>query len=92
MTKKLPQVKKTRNNDWKTRIHSNSKVLVGKPVVKGTRLAVDFILNLFASGWSEKQVLESYPNLTTEDLKAVFAFAADCAKDESLFFIAESGR
>ncbi len=64
--------------DWRDYIHSNPEVLRGKPVVKGTRLAVDFILGLFAAGWSEEQVLENYPTLTKESLKAVFAFAAEC--------------
>jgi uncharacterized protein (DUF433 family) len=47
--------------DWRPYIPSDPDILVGKPVVKGTRLAVDFILNLFASGWTQEQVLENYP-------------------------------
>lgn len=74
--------------DWKDYIHSDPQVLVGKPVVKGTRLAVDFILGLFATGWTEPQVLENYPTLTPESLRAVFAFAAECARDEALFLMA----
>ena len=62
---------------WREYIHSDPAVLTGKPVVRGTRLAVDFVLELFASGWTSAQVLESYPQLTPEALKAVFAFAAD---------------
>lgn len=58
---------------------------MGKQVVKGTRLAVDFILGPFAAGWSEQQVLESYPQLTPEALRADFAFAAEYVRDESLF-------
>ena len=50
--------------DWRQDIHSDSEILMGKPVVKGTRLAVDFILRLFAAGWTEQQVLENYPSLT----------------------------
>lgn len=68
---------------WIERIHSDPEILVGKPVVKGTRLSVDFILSLFAAGWTEQQVLENYPVLTLEDLRAVFAFAADCMQTES---------
>lgn len=74
--------------DWKDYIHSDPQVLVGKPVVKGTRLAVDFILGLFATGWTEPQVLENYPTLTPESLRAVFAFAAECTRDEALFLMA----
>ncbi len=63
--------------DWKNHIHTNQKILAGKPVIKGTRLAVDFIIGLFAEGWTTQQILENYPTLTYESLQAVFAFAAD---------------
>jgi uncharacterized protein (DUF433 family) len=68
--------------DWREHIHSDPAILSGKPVVKGTRISVDFLLDLFANGWSEKQVLEGYPNLTQESLRAVFAFAAESTRDE----------
>lgn len=71
--------------NWQKYIHSNPDILLGKPVVKGTRLSVDFILRLFAQGWTEKQVLENYPSLTPETLKAVFSFTADCMRDEALY-------
>ena len=73
--------------DWRTYIHTEPEVLVGKPVVKNTRLAVDFILGLFAEGWSEEQVLENYPNLTQESLQAVFAFSAECLREEAMYAI-----
>ncbi|MBC7227896.1 MAG: DUF433 domain-containing protein [Thermoflexales bacterium] len=60
--------------EWHQRIHSDPEILLGKPVVKGTRLSVDFILSLFAAGWTEQQVLENYPTLNREDLQAVFAY------------------
>ena len=81
--------------DWRQFIHSDPEVLLGKPVVKGTRLSVEFILGLFAEGWTEKQVLENYPTLTVESLRAVFAFAKDCMSEESLlrkFTVIERGR
>ena len=71
--------------DWKEHIHSDSNILLGKPVVKGTRLAVDFLLGLYANGWSEDQVLENYPTLSSESLQAVFAFAAECLREEALY-------
>jgi len=61
--------------DWREYIHSDPKILAGKPVIRGTRLAVDFILGLFAAGWTTQQVLESYPTLTAQALQAVLAFA-----------------
>lgn len=65
---------------WQAYIHTDPNILVGKPVVKGTRLSVDFILRLFANGWTVEQVLESYPQLTPMALQAIFAFAAESFK------------
>lgn len=73
--------------NWRDYIHSDPEILSGKPAVKGTRLAVEFILRLFAAGWTERQVLENYPTLTPDALQAVFAYAADCMGEESLFAI-----
>lgn len=73
--------------DWRPYIHSDPGILLGKPVVKDTRLAVDFILDLFAAGWTEEQVLENYPILTPEALQAVFAFAAECMREEALYAV-----
>ena len=73
------------HKDWKEFIYSDPNVLIGKPIVKGTRLSVEFILGLFAEGWTEQQVIENYPTLTTESLRAIFAFATDCMREESLY-------
>jgi uncharacterized protein (DUF433 family) len=70
--------------DWHQHIHSHPEVLVGKPVVRGSRLSVDFILSLFAQGWTEQQILENHPTLNAESIRAVFAFAAECTRDEAL--------
>ncbi|HET7273808.1 MAG TPA: DUF433 domain-containing protein [Longimicrobiaceae bacterium] len=72
---------------WHEFIHSDPRILAGKPVVRGTRLAVDFLLGLFAAGWTHQQVLESYPQLTPEALHAVFAFAAEAMHDESFYSV-----
>ena len=71
--------------DWQEYIHSDPKILSGKLVVRDTRLSVEFLLGLFGAGWTQEQVLENYPNLSTESLRAVFAFAATAARDERLF-------
>ena len=71
--------------NWEDRIVSDPKVLVGKPTIKGTRLSVAFILERLADGWSEREILENYPRLTPDDLRAVFAYASDCMKDEFIF-------
>lgn len=71
--------------NWREHIHSDPAVLTGKPVVCGTRLAVNFLLELFASGWTTAQVLESYPQLTPEALRAVFA--AEAMHEESFYAV-----
>jgi uncharacterized protein (DUF433 family) len=73
--------------EWREYIHSNPEILLGKPVVKETRLSVEFIIGLFAEGWTENQVLENYPTLTRDSLRAIFAFAAECMREESLYAI-----
>jgi uncharacterized protein (DUF433 family) len=62
--------------NWQDRIVADPSVLCGKPVVKGTRLAVEFILNLLAEGWSVDQLLENYPGLTREDIIACLTCAS----------------
>jgi uncharacterized protein (DUF433 family) len=52
-------------------------------VVKGTRLSVEFLLSLFAAGWTEEEVMEGYPHLQREDLRAIFAYAAESAREET---------
>lgn len=68
--------------DWHDRIESNPEICGGRPRVKGTRLAVEFLLGLKAAGWTEAQILDSYPHLTAEDLQAVFAFAQSLIEEE----------
>ena len=70
---------------WRDHIHADPGVLAGKPVVKGTRLSVEFLLGLLGAGWSHEQILTNYPTLTPEALQAVFAFAAESLQDESLY-------
>jgi len=70
---------------WREYIHSDPAVLSGKPVIRGTRLAVDFVLGLLAEGWSQEQVLENYPQLSPEALRAVFAFASETLHDEIFY-------
>ncbi|PSQ99872.1 MAG: hypothetical protein BRD48_02550 [Bacteroidetes bacterium QS_9_68_14] len=77
--------------NWRDHIHTDPAILSGKPVVQGTRLGVGFLLGLFAEGWTSKQVLDSYPVLTKEALQAVFAFAAELAREERLSSLATRG-
>lgn len=70
--------------NWRDRIDSDPNVIGGKPRIKGTRIGVAFLLELFAAGWTQEQVLENYPHLSADDLRAVFAFAHDAAADTRL--------
>jgi uncharacterized protein (DUF433 family) len=56
---------------WQDHIEMRSDVLSGKPVVRGTRLSAEFVLSLFANGWSQALVLENYPQLSPAALQAV---------------------
>ena len=62
---------------WEERIVASPDVLVGKPVVRGTRLSVEFIVELLADGWTQEQILDNYPDLTAEDIRACL-LPADC--------------
>ena len=71
--------------NWQDHIGTDPKVLVGKPSIKGTRLSVEHILKLLASGWSEEMILKNYPRLTKESLQAVFAYVSDCMEDGLMY-------
>jgi uncharacterized protein (DUF433 family) len=67
--------------NWQDHISSDKEVLLGKPSIKGTRISIEHLVSLLAQGWTEQQILENYPRLTKENLKAVFAYVYDCMKD-----------
>jgi uncharacterized protein (DUF433 family) len=56
--------------NWQERIVIDPNRLVGKPVIKGARLAVEFIIELLSQGWSQQEILDNYPGLTEEDIRA----------------------
>ena len=70
---------------WQNRIVMDPKVLVGKPIVKGTRLAVQFIIDLLAQGWSSDQIQQSYPGLTHEDIQGCLSYARDTLRTEKVY-------
>ena len=71
--------------NWQERIVVDPAILTGKPVVKGTRLAVEFIVDLLAQGWSEADILRNYPGLTREDIAACLAYASYLLKAEKVY-------
>ena len=67
--------------DWRERIAVDPNVMVGKPVIQGTRLAVEFIVDLLANEWSYREILESYPGISNQDIVACLQYAHDVLKD-----------
>ncbi len=67
------------------RITLAPEVLAGKPVIRGTRLSVEFVIGLMADGWSEPEILENYPGVTHDDLIACLAYARDTLSSEKVF-------
>lgn len=71
--------------DWQERIVVDPKILVGKPVIKGTRLAVEFIVELLAQGWPENEILRNYPGVTHDDIAACLKYATSILKAEKIY-------
>lgn len=60
--------------EWQERIAIDPAVLDGKPVIRGTRMAVEFIIDLLAQGWTEPEILRNYPGLTSQDIQACLEY------------------
>jgi len=71
--------------NWRDRIRVDPKVLVGKPVIAGTRISVELIIDLLASGWPNEQILENYPGLSVEDIRACLSYAGELLHEEKVF-------
>lgn len=71
--------------EWKQYIAADPAILTGKPVIVGTRLSVEFILELIAEGWSEAEILRNYPGVTHEQILACVAYAKDRLSEEGVF-------
>lgn len=73
---------------WQDHIVVDPAILTGKPVIKGTRLAVEFILDLLAEGWTHEQIGHNYPPLADEDIQAALHYAAEMLKRERVYPLA----
>ena len=73
--------------DWREHIVMDPAILGGKPVLKGTRLSVEFVLELLAAGWQGNSLLENYPNLSEERIRAVLAYAAETFREERFYIL-----
>jgi len=70
---------------WKSRITVDPNILAGKPIIKGTRISVELILDFLANGWTVETILENYPKLKKEDIIAVLRYAAEILKEEKVY-------
>jgi uncharacterized protein (DUF433 family) len=68
--------------NWRDHIHSDPGILGGKPVVRGTRISVELVLEFLADGGGVEDVLGAYPHLREADIRAAIAFAHDMLVDE----------
>jgi uncharacterized protein (DUF433 family) len=71
--------------NWQDRISLDPKILVGKPVIKGTRLAVEFVIDLLANGLTQSEILQNYPRFTHEDIQACLCYASSLVKSERVY-------
>lgn len=68
--------------NWQDRIVATPDTLFGKPRIKGTRISVELILGRLADGWTQEDILVSYPHVTREDIQAALAFVAEIYREE----------
>ena len=71
--------------DWRTRIVVDPKVLVGKPIIKGTRISVELVIDLLARGYTPEQVRQQYDHITVEDIQACLAYASEVLRSERVY-------
>ncbi len=76
--------------NWRDRIVIDPQVLIGKPTIRGSRISVEFVVELLAAGWREEQVLESYPNLSEQDIRACLAYAGELLREEQVYSVSRA--
>ena len=74
--------------NWQQHITFNPEVMTGKPVIKGTRITVELILERLGNGWTTEKILESYPHLSHESIRACLLYAVDSVRNEIIHDIA----
>lgn len=74
---------------WQDYVHCDPAIMCGKPVIKGTRITVELILERLGAGWTDAQILESYPHLKPEHIRAAQAYAAAALSTDELVFLGE---
>ena len=74
--------------DWSERITVDPDVLVGKPVVRGTRISVELVIDLLARGYTNEQILQQYDHLSLEDIQACLGYASNVLQSERVYSVA----
>ena len=77
--------------DWRERIAIDPQVLVGKPVIRGTRISVEFIIDLLGRGWAAEDILREYDHLCQEDIQACLLYARDMLAEEHVYPVPAGG-
>ncbi|MCX7109829.1 MAG: DUF433 domain-containing protein [Candidatus Methylumidiphilus sp.] len=77
--------------NWKDRITVDPAILVGKPIIKGTRISVELILDRVADGWTMEDILASYPHINREEVLAALSFAAEIFREERFIVLDDNG-
>lgn len=73
--------------EWRSRIVADPNILVGKPVIKGTRISVELVMDLLAGGYTPDQIREQYDHLTLDDIHACLAYAREVLRSERVFAV-----
>lgn len=76
--------------NWQNRIVADAKILAGKPLIKGTRISADLVIDLLARGYSTEQVIGQYEQLTADDIRACLAYASEVLRAEKVYAIPAS--
>jgi len=71
--------------NWRERITVDPQILVGKPVIRGTRIAVELVIDLLARGYTKEQILEQFDHLTDADIQACLAYASETLRSERVY-------
>ena len=80
-----PRIMNGMDIQWQSRIVVEPAILTGKPLIKGTRLAVEFIVELLAQGWQTDEILKNYPGLSETDIRACLGYAAAALRAERVY-------
>lgn len=75
---------------WRERIEIKPEVLTGKPVIKDTRIAVELVIELLAQGWEVNEVLQEYPALSRDDVRACLHYASETLRSERVYSVVSS--